>query len=392
MRKTADVVVIGGGVMGTAAAYELSRRGAGTVVVVEKAALGSGSSGKSGANVRQHYSHSLTASMAQYGLRFFERFSEELGGSEVFTRAGLVMIVPADRRDDLRANVDLQQKLGIKVNLITHDELRSIDPGVVLDDGEVVAFESEAGFCDPLQVVTSLAEAARARAVDVCEGVAATGIEVEAGRVSAVSTAQGTIATRSLVLAAGPWASRLVSPLGVDLQVRPCRTQIALLRRPCLGETPRPIYGDFANQIYFRPMPGDQLHLGNIDPREERAEVDPDDYNEVADREFVSELRGKLHARYPSMQSGVGRGGYGALYSITPDWHPIIDWLPGVEGVACAAGFSGHGFKMAPAVSKLIGEMVLDGEPKSFDIHPLRASRFAEGERFGSQRAYTVMG
>ena len=378
--------------MGVATAYELSRRGAGTIVGLEKAALGSGSSGKSGANIRQHYSHSLTASMAQHGLRFFERFTEELGGPEVFTRAGLVMIVPSDRRRDLEANVDLQQKLGIKVNLISHNELRSIDPGVVLEEGEVVAFESEAGFCDPLQVVASLAEAARARGVEVYEGVAAASIEVESGRVSGVVTAEGTIATRNLVLAAGPWASRLAGPLGVDLPVRPCRTQIALLRRPCIDETPRPIYGDFANQIYFRPMPGDQLHVGNIDPREERAEVDPDDYNEVADRTFVSELRGKLYARYPTMQRGAGRGGYGALYSITPDWHPIIDWLPGVEGAACAVGFSGHGFKMSPAVSKLIGEMLLDGAPQSFDIHPLRASRFAEGERFGSQRAYTVMG
>ena len=392
MRKTADVVVIGGGVMGTAAAYELSRRGAGTVVLLEKSSLGSGSSGKSGANVRQHYSHALTASMAQYGLRFFERFSDELGGPEVFTRAGLAMIVPSDQRAHLEANVDLQQKLGIKVSLISQAEMQSIDPGVVLGENEVFAFESEAGYVDPLQVVISFAENARRRGVEICEGVPASGIEVEGGRIAAVSTPGGRIATRAVVLAAGPWASRLVSPLGVDLPVRPCRTQIALLRRPCRGETPRPIYGDFANQIYFRAMPGDQLHLGNIDPREERAEVDPDNYNEVADRQFVFELRDKLYNRYPSMRNGAGRGGYGALYSVTPDWHPIIDGLPGVEDAVCAAGFSGHGFKMSPAVSKLIGEMVLDGGPKTFDIHPLRASRFAEGERFGSQRAYTVMG
>ena len=392
MRKTADVVVIGGGVMGTAVAFELSRRGAGSVILLEKSSLGSGSSGKSGANVRQHYSHSLTASMAQYGLRFFERFGDDVGGPEVFTRAGLVIIVPAEQRVHLEANIHLLQGLDIKVGFVSHEEVRSIDPGVVLQQDEVVAFESEAGYLDPLQVVTSLATVAKARGVQIHEGTQATGIEVEGDRVAGVATPQGQIATRSLVLTAGPWASALASTVGVDLPVRPCRTQIALLRLPCEGASPRPVYGDFANQIYFRAMPGDQLHLGNIDSREERAEVDPDDYNEVADRDFFEELQGKLYKRYPSMRGGAGRGGYGALYSVTPDWHPIIDRLPGVEGAVCAAGFSGHGFKMSPAVSKLIGEMVLDGGPRSFDIHPLRAARFAEGERFGSQRAYTVMG
>jgi glycine/D-amino acid oxidase-like deaminating enzyme len=134
------------------------------------------------------------------------------------------------------------------------------------------------------------------------------------------------------------------------------------------------------------------LHVGNIDPREERAIVNPEDYNEVADSEFVREMRGKLTGRYPAMRRSVSRGGFGALYAVTPDWHPILDRLPGIDGAYVAAGFSGHGFKMSPAVGELVAELVLDGAARTFDIRALRASRFAEDDLFGSKKAYTVMG
>jgi glycine/D-amino acid oxidase-like deaminating enzyme len=167
---------------------------------------------------------------------------------------------------------------------------------------------------------------------------------------------------------------------------------VALLRRPCEFGPSHPVYGDLANQIYFRPTHGEMTHVGNVDPREENAAVDPDRYNEVADRDFAAEMRSKIERRYPGLRRGIGRGGYAALYSVTPDWQPIIDRMPGVAGAFCAVGFSGHGFKMAPAVGQLLSELVLDGRATSFDIHPLRASRFAEGEPFGGKTFAKVMG
>jgi sarcosine oxidase subunit beta len=362
------------------------------VLVLEKSFLGAGSSGKSGAIIRQHYSHPLTAAMAQRGLRVFERFPELLGGPPVFTHTGMVVVVAGKDRALLEANVAMQRRLGIDVSIVSRDELRSIDPHAALEDNEVAAYESEAGYCEALQVVASFADAARRAGAEIRAASPVTSIRLDGSRVSAVDTPRGPIATRRVVIAAGPWAAALARTAGVELPVRPCRTQVALVRRPCDFGPPRPAYGDFAHQIYFKPTHGDMLHVGNIDPREERAEVPPDDYNEVADRAFVAEMRGKLTRRYPILERGVGRGGYAALYSVTPDWHPILDRLPGVAGAFCAVGFSGHGFKMAPAVGELMADLVLDGAAHGFDIQPLRATRFAEGELFGSGNAYSVMG
>ena len=394
MRKTADVVIVGGGVMGAAIAHELARRGAGSIVLIEKSGLAAGSSGKSGANIRCHYTQPLTTSMALHGLRVFETFPEQVGGPSVFTRAGMVVTAPATMRASLAATIELQNSLGVRADFISADELRDIDEGAKLAEGEVAAFESGAGYCDAVQVVTSYAAAARADGAEIRLGLRVDRVVTENSRVRGVATAQGEIATRTVVLAAGPWSAPLARSLGVSLPVRSCRVEVALLRTPCEPKLnrPQPLYCDFSQEIYHRPLPGGLLHIGNIDPREERDEVDPDDYNEIAGRAFVDEMRQKVERRYPPYRHAIGRGGYAALYSVTPDWHPILDRLPGVEGAFCAAGFSGHGFKMAPAVSKIMTEMVLDGEATSFDVSPLDAKRFDEGRLFVQRASAQVMG
>jgi glycine/D-amino acid oxidase-like deaminating enzyme len=363
------------------------------VLVLEKSFLGAGSSGKSGAIIRQYYSHSLTAGMAQFGLRFFKQFHEIVGGPPVFSHAGMVLVVAESDRKKLENNLAMQRGLGIKTKAISPDELKSIDPHAELADDEVAAFEEEAGYCDALQVVFSLAERARQMGVEVRERTQVTAISLSGTRVVGVQTTSGPVHSRTVILAAGPWAGRLAGMAGAPVPVQSCRTQVALFRRPCDFGSPRPVYGDFRQQIYFKPTAGEMLHVGNIDPREERSLVDPDDYNEVADCEFIREMSDKLNHRYATMRRGISRGGYGALYAVTPDWHPILDQLPGIEGLFCAVGFSGHGFKLSPAVATLLGELVLDGGATSFEIRPLRATRFAEGELFGDQRlSYSVMG
>ena len=392
MTQTADVIIIGGGVMGTSIAFHLASRKAGKVLLLEKSYLGAGSTGKSGANIRQHYSHPLLVRMAQSGLRMFERFTDIVGGPPVFTRCGFVVVAPNSERESLAANVAMQQRLGVNTSLVSADELGTIDPRAALEDDEVAAFESEAGYCEALQVVARFASAACRLGAEIRENVAVDRIDLDRGRVTGVSTSQGFISSRNVVMAAGPWSASVAQSAAVTLPVQPCRTQVALVRRPTDFSGPHPTYADLVHQTYFRSIAGDITHLGNIDAREEQAVVDPDDYNEVADREFVTELRAKINQRYPSVRRGVGRGGFSALYSITPDWNPIIDRLPGVEGAFCAAGFSGHGFKLSPAVGKLIAEMVIDGSAQAFDIRQLRATRFAEGDLFGPKSDYKVMG
>jgi len=380
MAVSCDILIVGGGVMGTSIAFALARRRAGRVVLLEKSHLGAGSSGKSGAIIRQHYSNRLTAAMAQQGLRIFERFEEVVGGPPVFTHTGMVLVVHERDRAALEANVAAQRELGIDVRLVSPQVLADIDPNVRLAEEEVAAFEAEAGYVEAVQVVASFAAAARREGADLRLGVEVRALVVEGGKVAGVETNEGRYQSGCVILATGPWAARLAQAVGVRLPVEACRTQVALCRRPPDFGRRGTVYGDFVQGIYFKPTHGDMIHAGSLAGEETQDAVDPDNYNEAAAGDWLPQVRQRLGRRYPAMHRGYGRGGYGALYEITPDWHPIIDRLPGLEGAYCAVGFSGHGFKMSPIVGQLVAELVVDGKASALDITPLRLARFAEND------------
>jgi sarcosine oxidase subunit beta len=390
--QSCDILIVGGGVIGTSIAHALARRRAGRIVLLEKAYLGAGSSGKSGAIIRQHYSNRLTASMAQKSLRVFEHFPDAVGGPPVFTHTGMVLVVNQRDRGGLDANVAMQRELGIDVRLVSAHELADIDPNAHLAEDELAAFEAEAGYVEAVQVVASFAEAAMREGADVRQGVEVKGLVSEGGRIAGVDTNEGRYTCGTVVLATGPWAARLVKEAGVRLPVQASRTQVALLRRPTDMRRRGPVYGDFVQGLYFKPTHGEMLHAGSIAGEEIQNPVDPDDYNEAADGDWLPQVRQRLSRRYPAMHRSYGRGGYGALYAITPDWHPILDRLPGIQGAYCAVGFSGHGFKMSPIVGQLMAELILDGQTAALDIQPLRLARFEEEDPVKTPYAYGVMG
>jgi sarcosine oxidase subunit beta len=390
--QTCDILIVGGGVMGVSIAYALARRRIGHVVLLEKSFLGAGSSGKSGAIIRQHYSNRLTASMAQKSLRVFEHFEDLIGGPPVFTHTGMVIVVNQRDRAGLDANVAMQRELGIDVRLVSHQELTDIDANARLDDDELAAYEFAAGYVEAVQVVASYAEAAARDRADIRQGVEVQGIVLEGGKVTGVDTNEGRYQCKTVVLATGPWAAQLGRAAGVKLPVQACKTQVALFRRPTDFGRRGPVYGDFVQGLYFKPTHGEMLHAGSIAGEEIQNPVDPDEYDESADGAWLPQVRQRLSRRYPAMHRGYGRGGYGALYAITPDWHPILDRCPGLEGVYCAVGFSGHGFKMSPIVGQLMAEMIVDGQAKTLDIAPLRLARFDEDDLVKTPYAYGVMG
>lgn len=387
-----DFLIVGGGVMGTSIAWQLARRRAGRVVLLEKSFLGAGSSGKSGAIIRQHYSNRLTAAMAQHSLRVFERFDEIVGGPPVFTRAGMVLVVNERDRAGLEANLAMQRELGIDVRLLAPQVLAEIDPNARLAEDEMAAYEAEAGYVEAVQVVASFAEAARKEGADIRLGVEVRSIVRQGSRVVGVETNEGRYDAGAVVLATGPWAAQLGKDLGVRLPVQACRTQVALYRRPPDFGRRTAVYGDFVQGLYFKPTHGEILHAGSLAGEEAQNPVDPDDYDESADGAWLPGIRQRLSRRYPAMHRSYGRGGYGALYGITPDWHPILDRLPGLEGAYCAVGFSGHGFKMSPVVGELMAELIVDGKAKTLDIQPLRYARFDENDPVKTPYEYGVMG
>jgi len=390
--QTCDILVVGGGVMGASIAHALASRKIGRVVVLEKSFLGAGSSGKSGAIIRQHYSNRLTASMAQKSLRVFEHFEDIVGGPPVFTHTGMVLVVNQRDRAGLEANLAMQRELGIDVRLVTHEELTNIDANARLAEDELAAFEAEAGYVEAVQVVASFAEAAVRAGADIRQGVEVRAVVLEGGRVVGVETNEGRYHCKTVILATGPWAAQLAKEMGVTLPVQACRTQVALYRRPTDFGRRGPVYGDFVQGLYFKPTHGSMIHAGSIAGEEINSPVDPDDYNEAADGDWLPQVRQRLSRRYPTMHRSYGRGGYGALYAITPDWHPILDKCPGCEGVYCAVGFSGHGFKMSPIVGQLMAELVVDGKAAILDITPLRLARFDESDPVKTPYAYGVMG
>lgn len=393
MAVNCDILIVGGGVMGTGIAWHLAQRRAGRVVVLEKSYLGAGSSGKSGAIIRQHYSNRLTASMAQQSLRVFEHFDDVVGGPPVFARTGLVVVVNEKDKAGLDANLAMQQELGIDVRLVSAQVLADIDPNARLAEDEIAAFEAEAGYVEAVQVVASYAEAARKLGADIRLGVEVREIVKHAGKIVGVETNEGRYNAACVILATGPWAAQLGKELGVKLPVQACRTQVALYRRPPDFGRRTAIYADFVQGLYFKPTHGEMIHAGSLAGEEIDNPVDdPDAYNEAADGPWLPQVRQRLSRRYPAMHRGYGRGGYGALYAITPDWHPILDKLPGLEGAYCAVGFSGHGFKMSPIVGQLMAELIVDGQAKTLDIAPLRLARFDENDLVKTPYSYGVMG
>lgn len=392
MAVQSDILIVGGGVMGTAIAWSLAKRKAGRVMLLEKSYLGAGSSGKSGAIIRQHYSNRLTAAMAQKSLRVFEHFEDVVGGPPVFTRTGLILVVNEKDRAGLDVNLAMQRELGIDVRLVSPQVLADIDPNARLAEDELAAFEAEAGYVEAVQVVASYAAAARKHGADIRLGVEVKEVVKKAGKVVGVETNEGRYESPTVILATGPWAAQLGKDMGIKLPVQACRTQVALYRRPPDFGRRGAVYADFVQGLYFKPTHGDMIHAGSLSGEEINSPVDADDYNEAADGDWLPGVRQRLSRRYPAMHRGYGRGGFGALYAITPDWHPIIDKLPGLEGGYCAVGFSGHGFKMSPIVGQLMAELIVDGEAKALDISALRYARFEENDLVKTGYSYGVMG
>lgn len=391
MSQTFDVIIIGAGIMGCSTAFQLAQRGL-KVAVLEKGNIGAGSTGKSSAIIRQHYSNELTARMALYSLRVFRDFAEQVGGECGFTQTGFVALVAAKDKEGLEANVNLQRRVGIQTELLSPEALRELMPGVEAADLVAAAYEPESGYADPYLAVNAYAEAARRLGAKIFRDTEVTGIRFAGGKVAGVDTPKETFDVPIVLNCAGPWGARVARMAGAEAPINACRIQVAFFRRPAGYEASHPVVADFIHATYFRPETGSLTLVGLIDPAEADAVVNPDGFSEQVDSEFVLDTGERLVRRYPVMERSQSTGGYASLYAITPDWHPIIDELLPDSGCFICAGFSGHGFKLGPAVGLLAADMLTGQSNPEFDPHLFRFSRYTENDPVRGRYEYSIAG
>ena len=391
MGQTYDVIIIGAGIMGCSTAFELSKRGF-NVAVLEKSTIGTGSTGKSSAIIRQHYSNEVTARMALYSLGVFQNFSEAVAGECDFTQTGFLVLTSESDAVGLQENVALHRELGIETELLNRDEIRERWPFIALGETNLAAYEPQSGYADPNLTLNGYVRAARNHGARLFQETPATGIRLAAGKVVGVDTPSEHFDAPVVLNCGGPWGARIGRLAGVELPISSCRVQAAFFRRPAAYTAPHPVVADFVHAVYWRPETGDLTLVGLIDPEEENYIVDPDTYNEKVDFDFVADAGERLVRRFPGLEDSESTGGFAALYAITPDWHPIIDEMIPGSGLYVCSGFSGHGFKLGPAVGLITADMVSGEETPGMNPDLFRISRYDEGKPVRGQYDYSIVG
>lgn len=378
---TSDIVVIGGGIMGTSIAYSLARLGERRVTLLERNAIASGASGRTGALLRQHYTNRAEATLAHHSLAVFRSWSEDIGGSCGFETTGLVVTIPTGADADtnvarLHDNISMQRQIGIDTRAITADELAVIDPSARTDDVAAAAYEPSTGCVDCIAATQGMARAAVRAGARILEEIRVEAVGMEGGTVAEVRTSGGTIRCGAVVLAAGPWSPRLLAPIGIDVPIEAARVQVATFLRPVAEPGPHPAYVDIAAGMFCRPA-GSGRTLVGVSGGNQHDPVDADRYDQTVDAHYTDRARAALARRHPSMRASAFLSGHAGLYDMTPDAHPIIGTLP-IDGLYIAAGFSGAGFKKGPAVGQAMAELILNGRASIVDLFPFRLERFGE--------------
>jgi sarcosine oxidase subunit beta len=384
-RSTADFAILGAGVMGASIAFQLAKRKAGKVVIIDKNHVGSGGSGRSSALIRMHYSFPAEVEMALISLRMFENWREVIGAPGDFRKTGFVRIVHPHEAERLQRNVEMQRRLGVRVEVIDKNQLQELEPDWNVEDVELAAYEPDSGYGDGAGVAGDFLNAARDLGAIYASRTQATAIIVENGRVTGVSTNQGTISSPVVIAATGPWTGPLLKQAGYDLPIECEYHQVAILRNAPDRKGGGCACIDSVTATYFRSDAHDKFLVGDFYGKRP---IDPDNFPQSASDESLEEIIERARRRVPALERAEVMRGVTGVYDMTPDSRPLLGEIPGIRGLYVCAGFSGMGFKISPAIGLVMSELAIDGKATSVNIEPFRPSRFAENSPIKSEYEY----
>ena len=367
---SAEVVVIGGGVIGTSIAFHLAEAGVTGVVLLERDELGTGSTCKAAGGVRAQFSDRINIELGARSLEAFTRFGRRPGQEIDLHQVGYLFLLSREKDvESFERDVELQNELGVGSRMIDVAEARRLSPLIDTDGLLAAAFSPDDGHCTPESVVLGYATAARRLGAALLTGVTVTGIDVRGGEARTVHTDRGSITAGTVVCAAGAWSQELGEMVGTALPVTPVRRQI-VFTEPMPDLPPVvPFTIDFTTSYYFH-REGRGLLLGMSDPDQEPG------FHLSYSEQWLPRLGEAIEARTPALLD-VGLGtGWAGLYEVTPDHNALIGRSATTPNFLYATGFSGHGFLQAPAVGEVIRDLHLRRTP-AVETGPMSAERFA---------------
>jgi sarcosine oxidase subunit beta len=376
MKRTADVVVIGGGCMGASVAYHLARLGISDVVVLEREKmLGTGSTGRNAGGVRHQFSNEANIRLSIESIALLERFADEVGQTIDFHQDGYLFVLSsASSLETFRRNVALQLSLGVDVQWLDATEAQRLAPGLNPDGIVGATFCGRDGIADPNGVTMGFARAAQARGVSIARDTEVTAIRVDGGRVVGVDTSRGTIETPVVVNAAGPHARQIGRMAGADVPVDPYRRHIFIAALDKGGATTPATHImviDFDTTFYFH-REGAGILFGMGDPHETPT------FDTTVQWDFLPQVIEVAVTRLPALAEASISHAWAGLYEVSPDANPIIGPAHGVNGLFLINGFSGHGFQHSPAAGRILADVIAGRDPQ-FDLRPFAADRFVAG-------------
>lgn len=383
MSNDYDFVVVGAGVVGASAAFHLAKLGAARVCVIDRGPVCSGGTAKSCAIVRSHYSIATNTQFTLESLKIFRDFQAYLGDSEVdsgFVNSGYIIVAgEGETAQQLTANLEMQAGVGAETFAIDKAEAKRLHPNLKLDGVAAIGYEPNSGYADPYLTTTGFLKAARNLGAEVRPGTPADALLTEGDRVVGVRTPQGELRSEHVLVATGPWIKGLIHDLGVELPLEVSRHVVLTFRGSEPYGPTLPIVKDLSavNKMYLRPASGGVVLVGTGDHGD--PVLSADEMDENAPESLVLLQGSQLSQRLEGFDDPQLTASWIGPYDITPDWNPVLGPLEGVEGLTIAYGFSGHGFKLAPAIGKALAESIL-GQPSVVPLEPYRLNRFAEGD------------